>query len=100
MGFGVLHCVSIYYVPTSVNRLAASTSHDAKLWPKVNSTPNLGNGNPLEIPIINTYYLLNKGCLGDKFVIRYVTDVLLPHPHPPKFLQTHFVRQVRQKQTL
>ena len=58
----------------------------------------------------------NKGCRCDKFVIRYITDVLrtqsrfvkcvgglacgLPPPPPHIILQTYFGPEVRQKQTL
>ena len=57
------------------------------------------------------FYQLNKGCRHDKFVLRYVTDVLRTQsrfvkcvggggvglrPHPPQILQTYFGPEVRQ----
>ena len=57
---------------SSTNRLTALTSRDGILW--VQGIPNVKNRKRESIE--NAYHRLNKGCRHDKFVIRYVTDVL------------------------
>ena len=56
----------------SANRVTALTSRDGILW--VQGIPDVKKW--YRESIENSYYRLNKGCRHDKFVIRFITDVL------------------------